>query len=159
MGQHLLDCAGSLSAIPHWTGELVKNKQLTAAQATRIAVALELGQRALRKDDERPRLENEEDVCAWAQGRVSHLEHEEVWLLCLDSRHRLLRAACIAQGGITGCSFEAKDVLRAAVRAAASAIVLVHNHPSGDPQPSPQDVQTTRVLASAWQVKWACACN
>lgn len=152
VAHQLLTSAHCLRWIPEWTGEFLKEGLLTHDQATNLAVAFELGRRALGQGPPPSPLESHEDVCEWAQGRISHLEHEEVWLLSLDTHNRLRRSERIAQGSAYGCSFKARDVLRAAVRAGACAIVLVHNHPSGDPKPSPHDVETTRALAIACDV-------
>ena len=75
-----------------------------------------------------------------------------MWLLSLDGRNGLKSARRIAQGGMHACALTTRDVLAPALRDAASAIVLVHNHPSGDPRPSPEDVSMTRAVASACEV-------
>jgi DNA repair protein RadC len=77
------------------------------------------------------------------------MEHEEVWLLGLDARNGLRLVKRVAQGGAHGCAVMPRDILRPALREGASAIILVHNHPSGDPTPSPDDVLMTRALATA----------
>lgn len=91
-------------------------------------------------------------VARWARPRLAHLEHEELWVLLLDGRNRLRHAVRAAQGGQHACSLTPADVLRPAVRGAASALVLVHNHPSGDPTPSREDVAMTRAVAAACEV-------
>ena len=88
----------------------------------------------------------------WAGPRLANLEHEEVWLLALDGRNGLKSARRIAQGGMHACALTTRDVLAPALRDAASAIVLVHNHPSGDPRPSPEDVNMTSLVARACEV-------
>lgn len=79
-------------------------------------------------------------------------EQEEFWVLLLDSRHREIRRCMIHRGGLSRCEVFARDVFREAVRCNASAVILVHNHPSGDPDPSPDDVQLTRRLVAAGRV-------
>lgn len=124
------------------------------AKAARLAAALELGQRVFREAVEEPRLvlASVEDVQRWARPRLGALEHEEVWLLCLDAQNGLKAARRVAQGGLHGCALTPRDVLRPAVRAAASAIILLHNHPSGSPDPSLEDIEMTRQLALASQM-------
>lgn len=90
-----------------------------------------------------------DDVALWARRRLVHLEHEELWVLCLGARNQLQSAERVAQGGLHGCGVTPKDVLRPAVRNAATALVVVHNHPSGDPTPSEEDVAMTEQLSSA----------
>ena len=132
---------------------LAAHHGLGPAKAARIAAALELGRRsALRSAAARTTLSSFDAVAAWARPRLSALEHEEVWLLALDGRNGLKSARRIAQGGMHGCALTTRDVLAPALRDAASAIVLVHNHPSGDPRPSPEDVTMTSLVARACEV-------
>src|SRR5262249_14835030 len=77
------------------------------------------------------------------------LDHEQIWALSLDGRNGLRASRRVAEGGLHGCSIDPRDVLRAVVRDAASAFVLVHNHPSGDPTPSGEDLELTRRIARA----------
>jgi DNA repair protein RadC len=93
-----------------------------------------------------------EQVVRWARPRLGTLEHEEVWLLSLDGRYGLKSARRIAQGGLHGCALLTRDVLSPALRDGASAIVLVHNHPSGDPTPSPEDIAMTRAVRAAGEL-------
>lgn len=119
------------------------------ACAQRIGAAFELGRRAA-TDVVPPRsIASSADVAKWAAGRLSGLEHEELWLLALDGRGHLRAIRCVARGGLHGLGVRVADPLRLALRAAASGFVLVHNHPSGDPTPSAEDVAFTRRLAAA----------
>ncbi len=146
----LLDRSGGLEGLtrlgPH---ALSDQRGIGPAKAARVAAALELGRRAglgLLATSGRV-IGSFESVVAWARPRLAWLEHEEVWLLALDGRNALKSAQRVAQGGLHGCALTPRDVLRPAVRDAASAFVLVHNHPSGDPSPSPEDVEMTRAVA------------
>jgi DNA repair protein RadC len=140
-----LDGLSRLSAIG-----LLAQPGLGPAMAARIAAALELGRRvALHATAPRASLGSFDDVAAWARPRLAALEHEEVWLLALDGRNGVKSARRIAQGGMHGCALTTRDILAPALRDAASAIVLVHNHPSGDPHPSPEDVSMTSHVARA----------
>jgi DNA repair protein RadC len=124
------------------------------ALGTRLAAAFELGRRASIQalGEERRTVGCFESVVAWARPRLAALEREEVWLLALDGRNGLKSARRIAQGGLHGCALTPRDVLCPALRDAASAIVLVHNHPSGEPGPSSEDIQMTRAVAIACDV-------
>src|SRR5262249_48282426 len=75
--------------------------------------------------------------------------HEQMWIFGLDGRNGLRTVRRVAEGGLHGCSVSARDILRAALTDAASAIVLVHNHPSGDPAPSSEDIAMTRAVELA----------
>jgi DNA repair protein RadC len=123
-------------------------------KAARIAAAFELGRRLLLRSSgaPRPNLASSSEVARWARLRLSSLDHEQVWVLALDGRNGLRAAKRIAEGGLHGCSIDPRDVLRAVVREAASAFVLVHNHPSGDPTPSDEDIELTNMVARAASV-------
>src|SRR5690606_8458363 len=88
-----------------------------------------------------------EDVYRYARPRLAHLTQEVFHVLLLDTRHRLVADRRVAAGGLASCAIAPRDVFEPAIREAAPAIVLVHNHPSGDPTPSRDDVALTRRLA------------
>jgi DNA repair protein RadC len=151
----LLDEGGALHVIRRLGAQgLVDRRGIGPAKAARILAALELGHRAAEGalKEERLVLSSFDDVTRWARPRLASLEHEEVWLLCLDGRNGLRGAHRIAQGGLHGCALTPRDVLRPAIRDGASAIVLLHNHPSGDPAPSSDDIHMTRALIIACDV-------
>jgi DNA repair protein RadC len=147
----LLEHAGSLASIPTCARDALTVEGIGPAKAARLLSAIELGRRIL-AEEPRTFIRHDLDVLHWARGRLAELEHEEVWMLSLDARSRLKATSKLAQGGIHGCALTPKDVLRPAVRNAASAIVLVHNHPSGDPSPSSDDIEMTRVIAQACEL-------
>lgn len=120
-------------------------------KAARLAAALELGVRVAERARRAvvPRLAESTAVDAWARPRLSSLDHEELWVLSLDGRNGLRSARRAAMGGLHGMSVSPRDALRIALRDGASGFVVVHNHPSGDPTPSPEDVAFTRTLAAA----------
>lgn len=119
-------------------------------QATAIAAAFELGRRVVFEQASIPRaIRCGADVAAWAIPRIGSLPHEELWMLAVDGRNRLRGVRRIAMGGLHGVGVRAADPLRHALRADASAFVLVHNHPSGDPTPSAEDIAFTKAIADA----------
>jgi len=132
-------------------GQLSCSAGLGPAKGARLAAAVELGRRAVfaASMDASPKLPDREAVEAWARPRLSTLDHEELWVLALDGRHGLRAARRVASGGIHGLHVSARDVLRVVLREAASAFVLVHNHPSGDPAPSDEDLAFTECVAEA----------
>ena len=151
----LLEERGHLAAIAQLgTAGLTDRRGIDHGQALRLSAAFELGRRATVRalSEERETIGSFESVVAWARPRLAALEHEEVWVLCLDGRNGLVCARRIAQGGLHGCALTPRDVLRPALRDAASAIILVHNHPSGEPGPSSEDMEMTRAVAIACDV-------
>jgi len=129
-------------------GELSQHRGIGPAKAVRLAAAVELGRRAVQAASQEPsaQLPDQTAVVAWARPRLAALDHEELWVLALDGRNGLRAARRVAQGGIHGLHVGVRDVLRVALREAASAIILVHNHPSGDPAPSAEDVTFTKAV-------------
>lgn len=126
---------------------------LGPAKALRLVAALELGRRVGRlAASERRVLSSARDVAAYLGPRLHPIVHEEMWVVSLDGRNRLRSARRVAQGGLHGCAVSARDVLRSALADAASAFVLVHNHPSGDPTPSGEDVVMTAAVARAARI-------
>ncbi|MBI4956176.1 MAG: JAB domain-containing protein [Myxococcales bacterium] len=116
--------------------------------ALRVAAAAELARRLVLATA-RPRapVRSPGEVAALMLPRLRGLVHEEVWVVSLDGRSSVRGLRRVAQGGQHGCAVAAREILRAALLDAASAFVLVHNHPSGDPEPSPEDVEMTRLCA------------
>jgi DNA repair protein RadC len=142
---------GLLRVGPHG---LTLQRGVGTAKATRIAAALELGRRATLEPLETQRLliHSFEAAAEWARPRLAHLDHEEVWLLGLDARNTLKSVRRIGQGGQHGCALTPRDILGPALRDAATSIVIIHNHPSGDSTPSAEDIAMTRALHTACEV-------
>ncbi len=129
-------------------GELAEQPGVGVAKAARLAAAVELGRRAVfaASLEGLPKLPDRTAVEAWARPRLATLDHEELWVLALDGRNGLRAARRVASGGVHGLHVAPRDVLRCVLREAASAFVLVHNHPSGDPTASDEDVAFTSAV-------------
>jgi DNA repair protein RadC len=152
-GQRLLLQVGSLAGALGGGGRALHlAEELQQRHATRLELLVELHRRATAPDRMPTRVRSVQDVLDWARPGLVELDHEELWLLCLNAKNALRCAERVAQGGLHGCSVTPRDVLRPAVRNAAAAVVVVHNHPSGDPTPSPEDYAMTRALAHACDV-------
>ncbi len=122
---------------------------LSVEQLHVLAAALELGRRASCEPMNGLEITSHRDVQRWARGRLVGLEYEEVWVLALRANQRVCAEWCVARGGVHGCGLLPADVLRPVLRCAASAFILVHNHPSGDSTPSKDDVAMTHALHQA----------
>jgi DNA repair protein RadC len=141
--------AGELRGVPHRELEA----HVGRAAAARLLAGVELGLRAAAEPVERGRrLHGPADVHGMFGPRLRHLLQEEFHVLLLDTRHRLLRASLVTRGTADTSLVHAREVFREAVREGASAVILVHNHPSGDPRPSPEDRTVTRQLSEAGSV-------
>ncbi|MGC4068082.1 MAG: JAB domain-containing protein [Polyangiaceae bacterium] len=149
----LLGMGGGLVGLsrlgPGW---LARQAGLGPSSAARLAAAFELGKRQYRRIDSGRRIDSLDAVLEWATPKLVALEHEEMWLLCLDARNSLRCSRKIGQGGLHSLALTTRDILRPALREGANAILLVHNHPSGDPAPSPEDIQMTRAVLGACKV-------
>jgi DNA repair protein RadC len=146
----ILAAAGGLVGLSRaGLGDLAQRRGVGFAKAARIVAALELGRRCASASVDMlgVPLSDSESVNAWARPRFAGLDHEELWVLALDGRNHLRAARRVAQGGLHGLTIQARDALRVALREGASSFILVHNHPSGDPTPSPQDIEFTRAVA------------
>ena len=93
-----------------------------------------------------------QDVFQHFKSRLSHLQKECFWILLLDGKNRLLRLQRIAEGSLTAALAHPREVFRPAVQEASAGIICVHNHPSGDPKPSGEDIELTRRLAETGRV-------
>lgn len=125
---------------------LAEQHRLSSKCAARLAAAVELCHRANRAPEQRPQLNTPQAIAAWAHGRLPRGKREEFHVLCLDSRHVLLRHVRIAEGSVDQCHVDPREVFAPAVAARATGVVLLHNHPSGDAEPSVHDVALTRQL-------------
>ena len=145
----LLDEHGGVGGLARLgLGELAEYRGVGPAKAVRLAAAIELGRRSVQLASREAafRLPDRRAVVAWAVPKLATLDHEELWALALDGRHGLRAARRVASGGIHGLHVGARDVLRVVLKEAASAFVLVHDHPSGDPSPSDEDVAFTSAV-------------
>jgi len=132
------------------TGVLERVPGVGRATAARILAALELGRRAAAEAwGEGAWLRGPGDVFALMGPRLRDAAQEEFHALLLNSRHRVLREVLVTRGILDSAPIHPREVLRAAVTEGAAAIILVHNHPSGDPTPSAEDRAVTRQLAEA----------
>lgn len=117
--------------------------------ALRVCASVEMARRICRFEKEREmRLPHAAAVAEWGSF-LTALDHEELWVLSLDGRNQLRAARRVAMGGLSGLHVAVRDPLRVALKDAASAFVLVHNHPSGDPTPSDDDVRFTERVSAA----------
>jgi DNA repair protein RadC len=130
--------------------DLVRIAGIGRARAAQIVAALELGRRTLgHAPSARLRIRNSQDAAAYLMPRFGSRGVEQFGIVLLDARHRVMRTAVLAVGTLNSLGVEPRDVFREAAIGGATAIVIFHNHPSGDPTPSPEDVALTRRLVAA----------
>lgn len=128
---------------------LLEYRQLSLREVNRLAAAGELARRLDERFLERTALDTPDAIYAWSRAQFLGLRREEFHVICLNSKHRVLRRVRVAEGAVDQCVVDPREVLAPAVVSRATSVVLLHNHPSGDPEPSVQDVALTRQLRDA----------
>ena len=131
-------------------GDLAGIKGIGMAKTAQLKAALELGRRLLLSSpDARPQITSPMDVANLLMLEMGSLEQEHLRTLLLDTKNRVLTSSTVYVGNVNSSIIRVGEVFREAVRANATAVIVAHNHPSGDPTPSPEDVQVTRSLVQA----------
>lgn len=151
LANDLLGRCGGLHGLARATaGELAQVEGIGPARAAQLVAALELGRRALaHAPGARVQFRSPRDAAAYLLPTFGARPVEQFGIVLLDTRHRVLRTAIVASGTLNSTIVQPRDVYREAVLGAAASIVAFHNHPSGDPSPSPDDVALTRRLRAA----------
>lgn len=144
----LLVATGGLQYIHRFTAvELQQIPGVGEALAARLLALTELGRRAVfHRDDERPCVTTPADAANLLMADMMSLTQEHLRVIVLDTRNRVLGTPTIYIGSLNTSVLRIAEVFRPAIVANAAAIIVVHNHPSGDPSPSPQDVNVTRQM-------------
>ncbi len=134
-------------------GELTRGRALTPRQARRLVAAFALGRRLARTPLRRGQvLRNTGEVYDAYAPELEGLTRERFVSVLLDAKNRVLREERISQGTLTSSPVHPREVFGAAIREAAAGLILIHNHPSGDPEPSPDDEGVTRRLVAAGEL-------
>ena len=144
----LLDQVGSVQGLLEADlSELGTVPGIGPVTAAKLAASLELAKRALVPEPElEPLIRGADDVHRLLRPRIVGLGKEVFWALALTVRHRVLRVLRIAEGCLSGVEVHPREVFRPLIRIGAGATILAHNHPSGDPAPSREDLNLTRRL-------------
>ena len=150
LARRLLDRFGSLNGVLRAVPAELRVAGLSSRAALRLAAVVELGRRATRAWPTDPWLiRSPVDAAEPLLDDMSALEREELWVLMLDTKNVVMARRSVYRGNLAGSSVRVGEVYRDAVRICAAAVVVVHNHPSGDPTPSGEDLRITAELAEA----------
>lgn len=154
LAQHLLHKFGGVRGVMHASvQELANIKGMGLAKATQIAAAMELGRRvALSHFHERPQIRSPEDVYQLTYVQLLGERREHFIAVMLDTKNRVLRTETISIGTLDSSLVHPREVYRSVIREGAANWIAVHNHPSGDPTPSPEDIAITRQLKDAGEL-------
>lgn len=130
--------------------ELQEVRGVGPAKAIEIKAALELGRRLTAQlPEERPRITCPSDAANLLMSEMALLDQEHLRVLLLDTRNQVLRIRTVYIGSINTSVVRVAELFRPAIRENAAAIIIAHNHPSGDPSPSPEDIRVTREVVKA----------
>lgn len=133
--------------------ELMSNKGIGPAKAASIKAAIELGRRVLTAQPPRRIIKSPDDVVAAVRETVAEdmklLDREHFQVMYLDRKGGLISTEKISVGGLSSSIAHPREVFKSAVKRSAASIILIHNHPSGDPSPSTEDIELTRRMIEA----------
>lgn len=151
VGQRLLQKFGGILGIHRAPFvDLINQHGIGEAKAAQLKAAIELGRRlTLESPDERPTINSPADAATLVMYEMGALEQEHLRVMLLDRRNRVLEVVELYRGSVSSAQVRVGEVFREAIRKNASALIVIHNHPSGDPTPSPDDVALTRAIVQA----------
>jgi len=153
--QKLISRFGNLRGIANASiEELAETKGIGPAKAAQIKAALELSKRLDSDANERPKpvFKSPEDVAAVMRSKLKGKKKEHFWVICLDTRNRLTDWKQVSIGSLDTSIVHPREVFKEAVSASAASVIFVHNHPSGDPEPSKEDIELTKRLVKAGEI-------
>ncbi len=130
--------------------DLTKFKGIGEAKAITIVSALELGRR--RKSEEvvsKPFIRSSKMAYDLIEGDLADLQHEEFWILLIKRNNELIKKIRVSAGGVSGTIADVRIIFKHALEELATSVILVHNHPSGNPKPSTQDLRLTKQMVEA----------
>ena len=154
VARHLIEKCGSLADISRLGyAELSDVPGVGTTTAARLRAAFEIGRRAAQAPLRRGmRFQTSEDIFRAYSPRLSDLRQEVFVVVLLDARNKVIKDVEIARGSLTECVVHPREVFIPVLRESAHAIILIHNHPSGDPSPSVADLELTRRLVATAEV-------
>ena len=151
LADEMLNQAGSLSGLLRWDlSDFQKISGIGKVKALQLSTQIEIAKRMIRGErNQEVILEDPEMVWEYLYPEIRSDTVEKVWVLCLDRKNKLIRAEPVTSGTATASIIHPREVFRPAIRHGASAIILAHNHPSGDPTPSTADLRVTKKIFEA----------
>jgi DNA repair protein RadC len=151
VAQRLLATFGGLAGLAQAsTAELIAEKGLGPAKTAQLKAALELGRRLLVElPEERPQIRSPADAANLVMSEMSLLEQEHLRVMLLDTKNRVLATPTVYVGSLNTSLIRVGELFREAIRANCASLIVAHNHPSGDPTPSPEDVAVTKQIVEA----------
>ncbi len=154
LAQMVLARAGNLREMPYLAvEELMEIRGIGPAKAVQVKAALELGRRmVVASRGYNVDITSPEDVFNYMMEEMRYLEQEEFRIILLNIKNKVLGVETIFRGGLNSSIVHPREIFRLALRRSAASLILLHNHPSGDPTPSAEDISITRRLVEAGEV-------
>jgi DNA repair protein RadC len=154
MAEHLLAHFGGLRAVAGATiEELAQVRGVGPAKAAQIKAAIEFGRRLIvASPEERPKIRSPRDVFNLVGPSLRDERREHFLALLLDTKNGVLRVRTVSVGDLSSSIVHPREVFVEAIRHGAASLIVAHNHPSGDPAPSPEDIAVTRRLVDAGEL-------
>jgi DNA repair protein RadC len=144
------DLKGLLNTIP---SELMCLKGIGKAKASKLAAALELGKRSnAEKNGQNNSFKCSEDVASYYTPLLRDLKKEQFRVILLDIKNKIIREELISQGSLNSSIVHPREVINPAIRNSAASVIFIHNHPSGDPEPSIDDIEITKRLRKSFDI-------
>ena len=154
LSAEVLEFAGGIHGLARTSvDQLAARSGLGEASAARLVAAVEIGRRTLeRLPEARMRFASPKELAEYLMPRYGAHAVERFGIVLLDGRHQLIRERILSIGSLDAVMAHPREVFRDALAAGAAGVVVFHNHPSGDPNPSPDDVQITHRLVTAGRI-------
>ncbi|MCM3129934.1 DNA repair protein RadC [Paenibacillus provencensis] len=154
IAQRILNEAGSLrNLVDMSVDELCQLKGIGPAKAIQLKAGIELGQRVMQtRLAERPVIRSPRDAADLLMEQLRYLQKEHFVCLFLNTKNHVISQETLSMGNLNASIVHPREVFRAAMKCSSASIVCAHNHPSGDPAPSPEDIQLTRRLVKAGEI-------
>ena len=151
LADEMIQQAGSLSGLMRWDiSDFKKISGIGKVKALQLSSQIEIAKRMIRGErNKRVILDEPRKVWDYLYPEIRSDTVERVWVLCLDRKNKLIQAEVVTSGTATGSLVHPREVFRPAIRHGSTAVILAHNHPSGDPTPSTADLRVTQKILEA----------
>ena len=135
------------------TDDLIKVKGIGTVRAITLLAAIELGSRRNNSySEEKITIKNSQTAFDLLYPLIGELEHEEFWIIILNRAHKVIKTEKISQGGLTGTVIDTRMILKHALDKRATSLIISHNHPSGNKNPSEADISITKKIKNAAEI-------
>lgn len=133
--------------------ELRSIRGISVAKSLELMASFELTKRAaFQKVKQLPQIYQANDIVDWLRLELGYLKQEQCLVVFLNTKNRIIRYKTIFQGGLSECTVHPREIFKEAMACSSASIIVVHNHPSGDPTPSREDIMITKQLKDAGQL-------